>query len=428
MKTLLLLGWTLLFSIDVLGNELNYREKALRAAENSLGDKKVAVVQDKWVYLQNLSITLTDIDTFHLVDIKQLVDRFDLWDRVLPRVIPHYAVKTNNDDIIISVLNALGTGFDCASQQEIQQAIQNGASPSNIVFSHPRKSHSSILYAKEQGVTLLVVDSIEELNKISSLYPTAQLIVRIITDDAGSATPLSHKFGATLDEAREILRAGFQMGVSMCGISFHVGSNCTNKESYRKAIEDAASLFKYFEDCFDMKLSLLDIGGGWPGTHDARFIAEAQLVSDLLDRYFDQTVTVIAEPGRYFASQTTTLATRILGKKKLADSQKISYFLSNGVFGFFISSLYYNYDLPSILSEGWIIRPLLPQNLNEPLLPSLLWGPTCDSGDKILDGLLLPEMNTGEFLTVENIGAYSKSLETSFNGIPLSMPYYIYSE
>jgi ornithine decarboxylase len=116
---------------------------------------------------------------------------------------------------------------------------------------------------------------------------------------------------------------------------------------------------------------------------------------------------------------------KVLGKKKWPIENKIAYYLSNGVFGFFISSLYYEYNLEKILSEGWIISPLQRNYHPATLYYSILWGPTCDSGDKILEGIFLPEIQTGDFIAIENIGAYSKSLETSFNGIPCSKPYYI---
>ena len=170
---------------------------------------------------------------------------------------------------------------------------------------------------------------------------------------------------------------------------------------------------------------MLDLGGGWPGTDDASFVKIAQTVNELIHAYFSPETRFIAEPGRYFAARTTTLAMRVIGKKNLKQANKIAYYLSNGVFGFFISSLYYEYNTEQILSEGWIVKPLRCPASAPTLYPSLLWGPTCDSGDKILDGILLPEMQTGDFVTVENLGAYSKSLETSFNGVPLSRPYYI---
>ena len=146
----------------------------------------------------------------------------------------------------------------------------------------------------------------------------------------------------------------------------------------------------------------------------------------MLPIYFPPQTKYIAEPGRFFAARTTTIVMKILAKKNLQQENKIAYYLSNGVFGFFISSLYYEYNKEKILSEGWVFTHLASRNRTTPLHLTLLWGPTCDSGDKIIDGIFLPEMQTGDFLSVENMGAYTNSLETSFNGIPLSKPYYIY--
>ena len=38
------------------------------------------------------------------------------WMKALPKVQAFYAVKCNNDPVILKTLAALGTGFDCASK------------------------------------------------------------------------------------------------------------------------------------------------------------------------------------------------------------------------------------------------------------------------------------------------------------------------
>lgn len=398
-------------------------EMAIQSAQNFCSKTDFKIVSDKFQFLTETSTQPSCEDTFHVVDIGMLADRYALWHQYLPQIVPHYAVKTNNDVVISAVLAGLGTSFDCASQNEIEQILALGVSPSRIIYAHPRKSPASIVYAKNKGVDLLTFDSIEEMEKIAALHTEASLLLRIKTDDSHSAIPLSQKFGATLEEAYEILAAGFARGARIIGIAFHVGSNCKHLDSYRMAILDAAELFQHSKEHWNRELSILDLGGGWPGTDDDSFIAIAQMATKLIQTHFPSQTRVIAEPGRYFAARTTTLATKILGKKHLKQSNKKAYYLANGVYGFFNSSLYYEFNSAKILSEGWLINPLRPSD--NTLFPSLLWGPTCDSGDKIIDGILLPDMETGDYITVENLGAYSKSMETVFNGIPLSKPYYI---
>ena len=404
-------------------SDLTHLETAIRAAEDFCVDTSFKIVPDKLQFLTETSLLPTCEDTFHVVDVSVLADRYALWRQNLPNVVPHYAVKTNNDRVIGAVLAGLGANFDCASQNEIEQVLSLGVSPSKIIFAHPRKPPTSIFYAKQMGVNLFTFDSLEELKKISSIYPEANLILRIKTDDSHSAIPLSPKFGATLEEAYEIIDLGLAQKAHIIGIAFHVGSNCTHVESYRMAILDAQALFKHSKDRWNQELSVLDLGGGWPGTDDESFIAIAQMLHELIPTLFSPKTRVIAEPGRYFAAKTTTLATKVLGKKHIPQANKKAYYLANGVYGFFNSSLYYEFNSEKILSEGWLFNPLKPTS--NTLFPSLLWGPTCDAGDKIIDDIFLPEMETGDYLMVENLGAYSKSMETFFNGIPLSTPYYI---
>lgn len=381
-------------------------------------------VYDKFDLIDELCAISSIEDTFHVVDVGVLAERFALWQKHLPNVTPYYAVKTNNDKIITSVLAQLGTRFDCASKHEMEQILNSGVDPSQIIFAHPRKPLSAIHYAKEAGVNLLTFDSQEELDRLLEIYPEANLLLRIKTDDSLSSSQLSQKFGATLEESYAILDSGFSRNARIIGIAFHVGSNCSHLVSYQKAMEDASQLFSYSQERWNKKLSLLDLGGGWPGSDDQSFVEIAKLVQSQLSSLFPPQTHFIAEPGRFFAARTTTLVMKVLGKKTLPQENKTAYYLSNGVFGFFISSLYYEYNPKKILSEGWIFTHLPSRNCVVSVYPALLWGPTCDSGDKIIDGILLPEMQTGDFLVVENMGAYTYALQTSFNGIPLSKPYY----
>lgn len=400
-------------------------ENAIQTAQNILSQHNLHFVENKYCFIDNLCSSTPCADSFHVVDVKVIADRFSLWQENLPNIIPHYAVKTNNDHVITSVLANLGIGFDCASKIEIEQVLNLGVDPSRIIFAHPRKPVSAIHYAKEIGVDLLTFDSIEELHKLLALYPSANLLLRIKTDDSMSGNPLSQKFGATLAESYEILDEGFAKGAHIIGIAFHVGSNCTHLESYQQAILDSAALFQYSSQRWNKKLSLLDLGGGWPGTDDQSFIEIARLINELLPINFPPETKYIAEPGRFFASQTTTLVMKILGKKKILQENKMQYYLANGAYGFFLASIYYAHNQEKILSEGWIFKSLAKRYHSDHLFQTLLWGPTCDSGDKVLDGILLPEMETEDFLAVENTGSYAKCTETSFNGIPLSTPYYI---
>lgn len=381
-------------------------------------------------FLRRLGSDPTSPDAFHVVNVSNIKERLRLWEQGLPRVYPHYAIKANHDPVLVSALARLNLGFDVASVSEIRQVLSHHVDPSRIIFAHPRKSCHAISEAAMLGVVLTTFDSMEEMEKVVECGGnTFKLVLRIKTHDEKSTNPLSSKFGANLPEAFEMIDAACSRGFPLVGIAFHVGSNCRDLEAYRMAICEAALLFDYASTRWGREFELLDIGGGWPGDDDAMFLKIAELVSKELDARFAPHVQVIAEPGRFFSTQNVQIAMRIVGKKAfVVDGKKqFAYFLTNGAYGSFVCSIYYSYNPVYLKAEGWHFLPVRERG-GEELYPSLLWGPTCDAGDKISEGFLLPELEEGEFIYTDNAGAYTLSLETRFNQITPSRGYYVVEE
>lgn len=54
---------------------------------------------------------------------------------------------------------------------------------------------------------------------------------------------------------------------------------------------------------------------------------------------------------------------------------------------------------------------------------SIIWGPTCDSIDKVTENYWIPELHVGDWLLIDNMGAYSVSLCTDFNGFERAQIY-----
>ena len=51
-----------------------------------------------------------------MANIGRVMELFDLWKDIFPKILPYYAVKCNSDPLLLKVLASLGTGFDCASK------------------------------------------------------------------------------------------------------------------------------------------------------------------------------------------------------------------------------------------------------------------------------------------------------------------------
>lgn len=98
-------------------------------------------------------------DNFYVVDLGALQRLYHAWGEAMPRVHPHYAVKCNNDPALLATLAALGAGFDCASEAEVEQVTAMGVSPDRIIFANPCKRPADIRSAARKGVVHSTFDT-----------------------------------------------------------------------------------------------------------------------------------------------------------------------------------------------------------------------------------------------------------------------------
>jgi len=350
-------------------------------------------------------------EAFYFINLGTVVRKYAEWATLLPRVKPFYAIKCNPDPAIIKTLASLGTNFDCASKTEIQQILGSGISADRIIYANPTKMKSHIEFAKSSGVELMTFDNSHELIKISEIYPNAKLLLRIITDDSQSVCRFSTKFGAPLSECDKLLRLAKDLGLNVMGISFHVGSGCMSSLSFAAAISNAHQVFQLGEK-IGFSMSMLDLGGGWPGTNSERidFAEIANCIRPMLDELFPASVEIIAEPGRYFVAESHTLAVNVFAKRSVQDNEgekTFLYYVNDGVYQSFNCILFDHYHpTPLVLS----------QNNRTDMHRCTIFGPTCDSMDCISKDILLPELEVGEWLYFKNMGAYSVAAASPFNG------------
>jgi ornithine decarboxylase len=200
------------------------------------------------------------------------------------------------------------------------------------------------------------------------------------------------------------------------GISFHVGSGCRDYPIYYKAIGLCRSLFDEAE-ALGFNMTMLDIGGGFPGDSDKTIDDVAIVVNQGLETYFaDKNVRVIAEPGRFYVASAFTLVTNIQSKKNIYDATSdevnhVMYYINDGVYGSFNCLLYdHQHVKPLFLSQP---------SEDKKKFASTIWGPTCDALDQLVTDIPLPDSEIGDFLIFENMGAYTIPVASPFNGFPL---------
>ncbi|MCX6339598.1 MAG: type III PLP-dependent enzyme [Candidatus Aureabacteria bacterium] len=325
--------------------------------------------------------------------------------RALPRVEPFYAIKANPHPEILATLVASGAGFDVASRVEMEAALDAGAAPDRIIFANTIKDAVAIRAAARRGVRLMTFDSEYELDKIAEGAPGTRVIVRIKVSNVGSIVELSLKFGADPADAVQLLIKAHKLGLKPAGVSFHVGSQCMHLGNYVDALEMAAIIVRDSR-LKQLPLEIVDIGGGFPIPHfdndEDVFDKMASVIAREIDRLFDRSIRIIAEPGRFIVGPAATLVMSVMGKA--IRENKHWYYLDDGVYGT-LNGLIFDHAKYQfkVLKSG---RRQL----------STLAGPTCDSLDIIARGEDLPELEIGDIVYVNNIGAYSSASATDFNG------------
>jgi len=352
-----------------------------------------------------------------VVDHDELRQNYATFKKYLPRVQAYFAVKANSDPAIVKTLYEAGASFDVASMPEfkiVYQYIRHMPAKKRqdwiwdkIIYANPIKANET-LQELNPYKPLVTYDNCEEIKKIKRYAPQAGLALRLKVPNTGAMVELSSKFGAAPGEAVDLILAADKAGLTVEGLSFHVGSQTTNFDNYVAAINLAANIFKEARDRGYTKMNLLDIGGGFPAPYDATvrpFRELAAIINREIDRLFPKDVQILAEPGRFMVATAATAVSKIIGKA--VRDGKLCYYVNDGVYhtfsGIIFDHCHYHFKA---FKKG-------------PTQVCSVFGPTCDALDVISMTESLPSnLERDDLLYSEDIGAYSHASSTYFNGFP----------
>jgi ornithine decarboxylase len=360
--------------------------------------------------------------SFRVTNLSSIESQVMLWKRQLPDITPYYAVKCNPDPVIINLLGKMGINFDCATQGEIDLVTEKyRISPDRIIYANPAKMISHLVYAKNSGVKLTVFDNKDELLKLSKIpNQKFELLLRIATDDKDSICKFSNKFGANPKEAENLLVYAKSLSLPVVGVSFHVGSGCGDVNTYIKSLSNAADIFEIAPKIGLPPMKIVDIGGGFPGNstgytgkNSPTFLEIASIlrieIHEFRKRFINnKNIQFIAEPGRFFVENSTTIATNIYSRK---GENPQSLYVDDGVYGSFNNVIYdHAYPRPN--------KIFFDKNNDIKMVNSNVFGPTCDGLDQICkaENTLLPYCKEGDWLEWQNMGAYTHTASFVFNG------------
>ena len=351
-----------------------------------------------------------------VIDHDELRKNYRQFRKYLPRIQVYFAVKANPDPEIVRTLYQEGASFDVASMPEfmiVHENIKHLPAKERqewiwdkIIYANPTKP-TETLEELNQYKPLVTFDNLEEIRKIKQHAPNAGLALRLKVPNTGAMVELSSKFGAAPGEAVDLILAADKMGLTVEGISFHVGSQTTNFENYVQALNLTANIFQEAKDRGYHKMNLVDIGGGFPAPYDASvkpFKELAKVVRTEITRLFPKEIQILAEPGRFLVASAGYAVSKVIGHA--VRDGKTCYYINDGVYHTYSGVIFDHCKYPiEAFKKG-------------PTQISSVFGPTCDALDVVSMAENLPALKRDDLVFSRNIGAYSHASATYFNGFP----------
>ncbi|MBF0472292.1 MAG: type III PLP-dependent enzyme [Nitrospirae bacterium] len=344
-----------------------------------------------------------------LFDAEKMIRNAKLIGSGIERAQVYYAVKANDNIDILEKLSKIDLGFEIASDGELAKLEKLNVEGLRIITSNPVKTPLFIEKAYEYGVKYFAFDSEAEIDKLVKYAPKCSVYVRLIVPNEGSEWPLSKKFGVEVDDALSLLIKAKKAGLNPIGMTFHVGSQCTNINNWESALNKAGILWaKAVEAGINMRC--LNIGGGYPIVYTKSVVhienIEAR-INTLIKRLFPNDIDIYMEPGRAMVGDAGVFVTSIIGHAQRSGNAWC--YIDVGVFNGLMESvggIKYSYIAQGHERDGQFSSWTLT-------------GPSCDSFDVIDKDVKLKEPQVGDLILILSAGAYTLPYASEFNGFKI---------
>ena len=327
--------------------------------------------------------------------------------KALPGVDLHYALKPMPHPSVVNTIVAEGGYLDLATTGEVHLVERLGVAPERCIHTHPIKREQDIVNAIKFGVRTFVADNPDEVQKFARHTADAELLLRVSFRSPGAVCDLSRKFGCDPEDLLALARLAADLGVSVRGLSFHVGSQAMDSAKHVEALQACTKLMAAARKEKLGTFDTLDIGGGFPIDYAqpvqdiSRFCAPLRAALGKLPKR----VRVIAEPGRFIVGPSALGVASVMGRARREGHWW--YYLDDGLYGSYSGQLFDHARYP--------VETLRD---SDERLPSVLAGPTCDSIDVIAENLMLPELKAGDLIVGRAMGAYTWASASEFNFFP----------
>lgn len=338
---------------------------------------------------------------------------------VLPPTIKIYlSIKANPCKKIICELGKSVDGVEVASAGELDIAIKSGICNQNILFIGPGKSYSELDIAVEKKIKLIVVESIEEINRINKICITKNLTMNIairINPNIKSSSRLKmggvpSQFGIDEENVLEVIKALSQYEkLHLKGVHFYFGSQILDSNQIVKNIEYIFATCKRIQRQTNISLDFIDLGGGIGVPY---FIHDNELDLNLLKSklrqlFFEnvndfQNTEFIWESGRFILAECGYYIVKI---EYIKESRGKKFVIVNGGLNHHSTAI----GVGAILRGNFNIYCLNKKEMNDTQEKVTIVGPLCTPIDVLARDITLPTLEVGDILVVPKSGAYGLS-------------------
>lgn len=363
---------------------------------------------DDYLLIEGIKREYSSTPTPFLVfDIRKLMNNYLLLSRGLRGAELYYPVKCNDHSYLLELLRDWGSGFEVASWGEIQKLLELGVKTERMIFGAPVKTEEQIASAYKAGVGLFAFDSRAEIDKLARAAPGSAVYLRLSVPELGASVfSLAGKFGVQPREALDLLLEAREKGLKPIGLSFHVGSQCLDPWIWWPAVAASSWVWEQARR-WGLHLELLNLGGGIPVSYRDPVLEKEVFLSHLnlaVKAHFQRLPRLIIEPGRSLVGDAAIMVATVMGKARRRDGDWL--YIDAGIYQ----------GLVEAVQEKERFSYLVYAEGGGDLRIYNVGGPTCDAGDVVARGVLLPELECGDRVYILSAGAYSNVCATDFNG------------
>lgn len=336
-----------------------------------------------------------------------------------------YASKAFLNLAMANLVRQEGMGLDVCSAGELFIARKAGLPSAKILMHGNNKNKNELQAAVEAQIYAIMLDNESEYHMLTSL-PSAQkpaVMLRVnpsvhVDTHPSIATGIQYsKFGLPVHDGRTldfILQLSKSTAVHFKGLHFHIGSQVLNFQDYTDAINSIVNYLATLQT-HGVTIDTLDMGGGLGVSDDETTLVTIErftkhVCNALIQACQQQNVplpNLVIEPGRSIVSQAGCTLYKI-GHIKETDG--ITFLAVHGGM---------SDNMRVALYKAQYLACIANKMNQAPVKRYKVVGNCCESGDVLIEDILLPKCVTGDILAVFNTGAYSHSLANQYNKHPL---------